>query len=99
MEARSTGSPLLPKPVEQFRNSANARPRVEEFYALNHANQPLDFVLEKKREYLPRERRSMTVWESLEYQTPGKVDVHAFVEIHVDDRKAETPVVATEFVG
>ncbi len=67
MEARTTGSPLLPKPVDQFRNYANARPRVEEFYALNHANQTLDFVLEKKREYLPRERRSMTVWESLDY--------------------------------
>ena len=67
MEARTTGSPLLPKPIGQFRDYANARPRVEEFYALNHAHQTLDFVLGKKREYLPRQRKSMTVWESLDY--------------------------------
>ena len=56
MEARSSGSPLLPKPIDQFRDYANARPRVEEFYALNHAHQTLDFVLGRKREYLPRTR-------------------------------------------
>jgi inositol oxygenase len=64
---RTSGSPLLPKPVDQFRDYAHANPRVEEFYALNHANQTLDFVLGKKREYLPRNRRTMTVWESLDY--------------------------------
>jgi Myo-inositol oxygenase len=64
---RSSGSPLLPKPVDQFRDYAHAKPRVEEFYALNHANQTLDFVLDKKREYLPRTRKTMTVWESLDY--------------------------------
>ena len=64
---RTSGSPLLPKPVEQFRDYENANPRVAEFYALNHANQTLQFVLDKKRDYLPRTRRTMTVWESLDY--------------------------------
>ena len=52
MQTRETGSPLLPKPIDQFRDYAHARPRVEEFYALNHTHQTLAFVLEKKREYL-----------------------------------------------
>jgi len=55
------------KPATDFRNYANARSCVEEFYAKNHEHQTLDFVLGKKREYLPRNRRAMTVWESLDY--------------------------------
>ena len=55
------------KPATDFRNYANARSCVEEFYAKNHEHQTLDFVLGKKREYLPRKRRAMTVWESLDY--------------------------------
>ncbi|MCA1686434.1 MAG: inositol oxygenase [Planctomycetia bacterium] len=45
----------------------NVKPGVREFYRLNHANQTLDFVLEKKREYTPRTRRVMGVWEAMEY--------------------------------
>ena len=67
MHARESGSPLLPKPIEQFRDYAHARPRVEEFYALNHTHQTLDFVLEKKREYLALNRKTLTVWEALDY--------------------------------
>src|SRR3954449_1963264 len=67
MDARSSGSPLLPKPVDQFRDYAHARPVVEQFYALNHANQTLQFVLDKNKEYLPRQRKAMTVCESLDY--------------------------------
>ena len=55
------------KPATEFRNYANARSCVEDFYAKNHAHQTLDFVLAKKRDYLPRTRRAMTVWESLDY--------------------------------
>src|SRR4029453_1580064 len=55
------------KPATEFRNYANARSSVEEFYAKNHEHQTLDFVLAKKKEYLPRQRRTMTVWESLDY--------------------------------
>jgi inositol oxygenase len=67
MEIRETGSPLLPKPVEQFRNYEDANPRVEEFYRLNHTYQTLDFVLGKKRDYLELNRRVMTVWETLDF--------------------------------
>ncbi len=67
MEARETGSPLLAKPVEQFRDYAHARPEVERFYKLNHTHQTLDFVLAKKRDYLALTRRSMTVWETLDF--------------------------------
>jgi inositol oxygenase len=46
---------------------ANVRPGVAEFYRLNHANQTLAFVLEKKREYLAKSRREMGIWEAMEY--------------------------------
>jgi inositol oxygenase len=48
-----------------YRN--NVRPGVREFYQLNHANQTLAFVLEKKQEFLPGARREMGVWEAMEY--------------------------------
>ena len=56
------------KPATDFRNyAADARPTVREFYRLNHRYQTLDFVLEKKAQYLSRDRRTMGVWAALEY--------------------------------
>jgi inositol oxygenase len=56
------------KPREAFRDyRAEARPSVKEFYRLNHRYQTLDFVLAKKREYLPPRRRRMSVWEAMEF--------------------------------
>ena len=53
---------------KKFRDyRAEARPSVKEFYRLNHTNQTLDFVLEKKRQFLPRNKRKMGVWEAMEY--------------------------------
>lgn len=46
---------------------ANVRPGVREFYLQNHTHQTLAFVLEKKREYLPRTRRQMGIWEAMEF--------------------------------
>jgi inositol oxygenase len=46
---------------------ANVRPGVAEFYRQNHANQTLAFVLEKKRQYLARDRRRMGIWEAMEF--------------------------------
>ena len=57
----------FPNPSISSATTRMRSPRVEEFYALNHAHQTLDFVLGKKREYLPRTRKTMTVWESLDY--------------------------------
>src|SRR5687767_6014719 len=67
MQARETGSPLLPKPVEQFRDYEHAAKRVEDFYLQNHTHQTVDFVTRKKAEYLALNRRRMTVFEALEY--------------------------------
>ncbi len=56
------------KPQEAFRDyRAEVRPSVKEFYRLNHRNQTLDFVLSKKREYLPLRRRRMGIWEAMEF--------------------------------
>ena len=60
--------PNASKTENQFRDYENtARPTVREFYRLNHRNQSFDFVQQKRREYLPRERRQMSVWEAMEF--------------------------------
>lgn len=56
------------KPQETFRDyRAEARPSVKEFYRLNHRHQTLAFVQEKKREYLPLQKRRMGIWEAMEF--------------------------------
>lgn len=45
----------------------DVRPSVREFYKLNHRHQTLDFVLGKKKEFLPLAKRRMSMWEALEY--------------------------------
>ena len=60
--------PSEPSSAKTFRDyRANVRPGVVEFYRQNHRAQTLDFVLAKKREYLPLNRRRMGVWEAMEY--------------------------------
>ena len=56
------------KKPEQFRDyRAEARPSVKEFYRLNHTYQTREFVLQKKREFLGKKRRTMGIWEAMEY--------------------------------
>src|SRR6478672_578527 len=56
------------KPAATFRNyDEPTRDTVREFYRQNHAHQTLDFVLEKKADYLRLARKKMTVWEALDY--------------------------------
>ena len=56
------------KSAEEFRNyRADANPTVENFYRLNHQHQTLDFVLGKKAEYLPLQRKRLSVWAALEF--------------------------------
>ena len=46
------------RPKESFRDyRAEARPSVKEFYRLNHRHQTLDFVKQKKAEYLPLRKK------------------------------------------
>jgi inositol oxygenase len=68
------------EPKRAFRDYRNAVcPGVSEFYRLNHTHQTLDFVLAKKREYLSRQRSSMTIWEAM-----------AFLNTLVDDSDPDT---------
>ena len=56
------------KSPKEFRNHReSARPSVREFYRLNHRYQTLDFVRQKRDEYLPLTKREMSIWEALEY--------------------------------
>jgi inositol oxygenase len=53
---------------EGFRQFTPEAPAgVREFYRLNHTHQTRDFVLAKKRQYLPLNQRTMGIWEALEY--------------------------------
>jgi inositol oxygenase len=45
----------------------NVRPGVIEFYRLNHTNQTLAFVREKRRQYLAKSMRTMGIWEAMEF--------------------------------
>jgi inositol oxygenase len=68
--AEVSASPLTSpeKKKEEFRNyEATARSSVREFYRLNHKHQTLDFVLAKKREYLPLRKRRMGIWEAMDF--------------------------------
>jgi inositol oxygenase len=54
--------------TDNFRNyAAEARPSVREFYRLNHRYQTVDFVRGKHAEFLTLSRRSMGIWEAMEY--------------------------------
>jgi inositol oxygenase len=67
-QSHTGGAVNQPKPGEAFRNfAAEERPSVREFYRQNHTHQTVEFVLRKKGEYLTLNRRTMRVWEALEY--------------------------------
>ena len=47
--------------------AAEVRPSVREFYRLNHIYQTHDFVKAKKAEYCSLNKRTMSVWEAMEF--------------------------------
>ena len=56
------------KQQEEFRDyRAETRPSVKQFYQLNHRYQTLDFVHQKKTEFLTLNRRRMGIWEAMEF--------------------------------
>ncbi len=56
------------KSKEKFRQYNDSTPPVvREFYRLNHTNQTLDFVREKKRQYLAKQKSEMSIWEAMEF--------------------------------
>ena len=63
---------VYPEPAtkarEDYRNyESPARDTVREFYRQNHRHQTYDFVQAKKREFLPFQRRRMSIFEALDY--------------------------------
>jgi inositol oxygenase len=56
------------KTEEEFRNySKEANPRVAEFYRQNHAGQTVDFVRQKRDEYLGLGRGKKSIWEAADF--------------------------------
>jgi len=56
------------KSKEEFRQyNESTPPVVREFYRLNHTNQTLDFVRQKKEQYLAKQKSQMSIWEAMEY--------------------------------
>ena len=59
---------LVQKAEQQFRDYGSAaRSGVREFYRLNHRHQTVEFVRAKRAEYLTKTKRSMGVWEAMEF--------------------------------
>src|SRR5437764_15441943 len=56
------------KSKEAFRNYEEpARDTVRDFYRLNHRYQTLEFVREKRREYLAFNKKQMPVWDAFDF--------------------------------
>jgi inositol oxygenase len=56
------------KKQEEFRQyNDSTPPGVREFYRLNHTHQTVDFVRQKKQQYLAKQRGLMSIWEALDY--------------------------------
>ena len=56
------------KSKEEFRQyNESTPPVVREFYRLNHTNQTVDFVRQKKQQYLAKQKSEMSIWEAMEY--------------------------------
>ncbi len=56
------------KPHDQFRDYEHTtRPSVREFYRLNHEHQCVDFVREKRAQFLPLRTKRMGIWDAMEY--------------------------------
>ncbi|PHS00309.1 MAG: inositol oxygenase [Blastopirellula sp.] len=56
------------KKQSEFRNYQDpARDSVKEFYRLNHVNQTVEFVKQKRAEYLGLNKRKLGVWQALEH--------------------------------
>lgn len=59
---------VSPKEKSSYRDyAAEVRPSVKEFYFLNHRYQTLDFVRQKREQYLSRSRKRMGIWDAMEY--------------------------------
>jgi inositol oxygenase len=68
VKARYPEGGTATKTKEEFRNYGDAvKPGVREFYRLNHRHQTLDFVRDRKREYLALNKRWMSIWEAMEF--------------------------------
>ena len=56
------------KSETEFRQyDAQANPGVAEFYRLNHANQTLEYVRRKEKQYFGLNMRKQTIWEAAEF--------------------------------
>jgi len=56
------------KKPNEFRNYGEITPpRVREFYRQNHTYQTRDFVLDKKKQFLAKNRAKMGIWEAMEF--------------------------------
>ncbi len=85
--AESATTPSVQKKLEQFRDYFATRPEVREFYRLNHIYQTVAFNRAKRADYLPRTRRTMGIWQALE-----------FLNTLVDDSDPDTQLPQIEHV-
>jgi len=59
---------MIAKEKENYRIFDETTPEhVKQFYELNHTYQTMDFVLQKKAEYLPLRKEKMGIWEAVAF--------------------------------
>jgi inositol oxygenase len=62
------GTKAVDKTKEEYRNYEDpARDTVKEFYRLNHTYQTLDFVNQKRAEFLKFDKKEMPVWKAFDF--------------------------------
>ena len=79
------------KAKEDYRNyDDSARDGVREFYRLNHTHQTLDFVLEKKRQFVETRREPMSLWQALDFLNTLVDDSDPDIELSQLDHLLQT---------
>jgi|HubBroStandDraft_6_1064221.scaffolds.fasta_scaffold29287_2 inositol oxygenase len=63
----TAGTDKPKKPAEFRDHEGSVRPSVREFYRLNHTYQTVDFVRQKRADYLSLAKREMSTWAAMDY--------------------------------
>lgn len=75
-------APLSAKEQDEYRvYDEESAEHVKEFYRMNHMYQTVEFVLAKKKEYLPLQRKKMGIWEAIQ-----------LLDLLVDDSDPDLPL-------
>ena len=74
LDKQASVEDLVVKEKGNFRNlGENSPDHVKQLYKGHHSKQTLEFVLAKKREYTPLNKKKMTIWEAVDLLVNKKI--------------------------